>query len=45
MSEGSDERDVLCAAMYHYFARYGMTHTAEQHKKMIRLVMSAMDED
>lgn len=44
VSEGSDEHDVLSASMYHIFACYGMTHTAAQHARMIRLVLTAMEQ-
>jgi hypothetical protein len=44
-SEGHDAWDVLAAATFHFLACYGMTHTEEQHRRMVRLVMGRIHED
>jgi hypothetical protein len=38
-STGSDEWDVLAAAMWHFLAVYGITHSAGQHQRMIKMVL------
>jgi len=44
-STGSDEWDVLAAAMFHFFALYGMTHSPEQHERMTQLVLHQVHND
>lgn len=44
-SIGSDEWDVLPAAMWHFLAVYGMTHSPDQHHSMINLLLHQVHHD